>query len=55
MAGHIAALRDRGVLRVARVDEVDLSRFSAAVNCTGPLPVPTRGWNPLVDSLWTAA
>ena len=25
--------------------------FPVVVNCTGPAPVPTRGWNPLVDTL----
>lgn len=51
MASHVAELREVGGLRVATVDEVDTSRFSFAVNCTGPTPVPTRGWNPLVDAL----
>ena len=51
LAGHIARLRSRGMLRVARIAEVDTARFTAVVNCTGPQPVPTRGWNPLVDSL----
>jgi uncharacterized NAD(P)/FAD-binding protein YdhS len=51
MAGHIELLRAAGTLRVARVEEVDASRFDRVVNCTGPSPVPTPGWSPLVDSL----
>lgn len=51
MAAHIADLRSAGVLRVARLDEVDLRGFDGVVNCTGPAPTPTRGWNPLVDTL----
>jgi uncharacterized NAD(P)/FAD-binding protein YdhS len=50
-AARVAELREAGVLRVARVDEVDTSAFRFAVNCTGPTPVPSRGWNPLVDAL----
>lgn len=51
MATRIADLRKSGVLEVARIDDVDLTRFTTVVNCTGPTPVPTRGWNPLVDAL----
>lgn len=31
--------------------EVDPADFDAVVNCSGPAPVTTRGWNPLVDTL----
>ncbi len=51
MAAHIAELRASGVLRVARVDELEEGPFDHVVNCTGPAPVPTPGWNPLVDTL----
>jgi uncharacterized NAD(P)/FAD-binding protein YdhS len=51
MATHIDHLRRTGSLHIARIDEVDPSRFDRIVNCTGPAPVPTRGWNPLVDTL----
>lgn len=51
MATRIAELREAGALNVTTVDEADTSRFAFVVNCTGPTPVPTRGWNPLVDSL----
>ena len=51
MATRVAQLRESGALRVTTLDEVDTSRFAFVVNCTGPTPVPTRGWNPLVDSL----
>lgn len=51
MANLIDRLRTQGTLRVATLDRADVSRFATVVNCTGPQPVPTRGWNPLVDSL----
>ena len=51
MADHIARLQDAGILRIARVDEVDAGRFDRIINCTGPSPVPARGWNRLVDAL----
>ena len=51
MAAHIAGLRRGGVLRVATIDEVDVEAFDRVVNCTGPRPVPTPGWSPLVDTL----
>jgi uncharacterized NAD(P)/FAD-binding protein YdhS len=40
-----------GRLRVATPDAVDVSAFDLVVNCTGPAPACTPGWNPLVDSL----
>ena len=38
-------------LRVKTTDDVDLTAFPVVINCTGPAPVPTPGWNPLVDTL----
>jgi uncharacterized NAD(P)/FAD-binding protein YdhS len=40
-----------GRLRVATPDEVDPTGFDLVVNCTGPAPAWTPGWNPLVDAL----
>ncbi|HET7349348.1 MAG TPA: FAD/NAD(P)-binding protein [Marmoricola sp.] len=51
VATHVRAMQRSGALRVARLDEVDLDGFDVVVNCTGPTPVPTPGWNPLVDAL----
>jgi uncharacterized NAD(P)/FAD-binding protein YdhS len=51
MAAHVQALQDSGALRVAKVSDVDTTRFDRVVSCTGPTPVPTRGWSALVDSL----
>ena len=51
MAAHVDRLQASGTLRIARVGEVDVSAFERVVNCTGPRPVPTRGWNPLVDAM----
>jgi uncharacterized NAD(P)/FAD-binding protein YdhS len=51
MAAHIDDLQRSGSLHIARLDEVDPSKFDRIVNCTGPAPVSTRGWNPLVDRL----
>lgn len=43
-------LRD-GRLTLARSRDVDPASYDLVVNCTGPAPVSTPGWNPLVDSL----
>ncbi len=51
MAAHIASLQQSGDLQIARVEDVDPWRFDRVINCTGPAPVPTRGWNRLVDCL----
>ena len=51
MAEYIDQLQEDGTLRVARLDEVDVSEFDRVINCTGPSPVTTRGWNRLVDAL----
>jgi uncharacterized NAD(P)/FAD-binding protein YdhS len=36
---------------VTRLDDVDVSSFDLVVNCTGPAPAATTGWNPVVDGL----
>jgi uncharacterized NAD(P)/FAD-binding protein YdhS len=51
MAALVRGLQENGTLRVARVEDVDVTEFDAVVNCTGPAPVASRGWNPLVDTL----
>ena len=51
MAAYVDRLRESGTLRVAQVGEVDPAAFDRIVNCTGPAPVPTRGWSRLVDTL----
>lgn len=40
-----------GRLRVATPDGVGDVSYDLVVNCTGPAPAWTPGWNPLVDSL----
>ena len=50
-ADLIRDLLRSGRLRVRRTDQVDVARFPRVVSCTGPAPVPSRGWNPLVDRL----
>lgn len=47
----VCELRSTGLLRVARVAGTDPADFDAVVNCTGPAPVPSRGWSRLVDTL----
>jgi uncharacterized NAD(P)/FAD-binding protein YdhS len=51
MADVIDDLVDAGTLRIATPDEVDISRFSRVVNCSGPAPVCTPCWNAVVDRL----
>jgi uncharacterized NAD(P)/FAD-binding protein YdhS len=51
MAAYVERLRQEGILRVATVADVDASRFDRVVGCTGPAPLATPGWNPLVDAL----
>lgn len=51
MAHHIELLEASGVLQISTLDEVEGEEFDHVVNCTGPAPVPTQGWNPLVDNL----
>ncbi|QWC83826.1 FAD/NAD(P)-binding protein [Nocardioidaceae bacterium] len=43
-------MRDRTVV-LDHPDAVDPSAAGLVVNATGPRPVPTAGWNPLVDRL----
>jgi uncharacterized NAD(P)/FAD-binding protein YdhS len=50
-ADLIQRLVRSGRLRITRSDQVNAAHFPRVVNCTGPAPVPTRGWNPLVDRL----
>ena len=51
MADLVEGLLLDGRLRLARPEAVDVAQFDLVVNCTGPAPVCTPGWNPLVDSL----
>ncbi|MGH3365678.1 MAG: FAD/NAD(P)-binding protein, partial [Nocardioidaceae bacterium] len=55
MAPEIADLTGElladGTLRIAAPDDVDPTQFSRVVNCTGPAPVCTPGWNSVVDRL----
>lgn len=51
MAHHLQRLRNDGTLVVRTLDRVAPADFDLVLNCTGPRPVPTRGWNPLVDAL----
>ena len=51
MAARIDDLLHSGALRLAHPDEVEPGAFDKVVNCTGPRPVPSLGWNPVVDSL----
>ncbi len=51
LAELISRLRSSGRLRIATTHEVEVDAYPAVINCTGPAPVPTRGWNPLVDAL----
>ena len=51
IADFVAAMQRSARLRVLTSETVDLTQYDAVVNCTGPAPVPTRGWNRLVDRL----
>ena len=51
IADFVAAMQRSARLRVLTSESVDLTQYDAVVNCTGPAPVPTRGWNRLVDRL----
>jgi uncharacterized NAD(P)/FAD-binding protein YdhS len=53
MAGVIDDLVTAGTLHITTSEEVDVSRFSRVVNCSGPAPVCTPGWNAVVDRLAT--
>lgn len=51
MADIVEGLLLDGRLRLARPDGVEVGSFDLVVNCAGPAPVGTAGWNPLVDRL----
>jgi uncharacterized NAD(P)/FAD-binding protein YdhS len=51
MADLVEGLLLDGRLRVARPGSVGVGSFDLVVNCTGPAPVATPGWNALVDGL----
>jgi uncharacterized NAD(P)/FAD-binding protein YdhS len=51
MAAHVERLEQEGTLRIATVGAVEASRFDRSIGCTGPAPLATPGWNPLVDAL----
>ena len=40
-----------GALELAPAGSVDPTTYDLVVNCSGPAPVQTPGWNPLVDRL----
>ena len=51
MAAIIDDLLATGRLTVVPTSQVDVATYDLVVNCTGPAPVSTPGWNPLVDNL----
>ncbi len=51
MAAIIDDLLASGRLTVVPTSQVDVATYDLVVNCTGPAPVSTPGWNPLVDNL----
>lgn len=51
MADIVEGLLLDGRLRVAKPTDVEVADFDLVVNCTGPAPAATPGWNPLVDGL----
>ena len=51
MAAYIDGLLASGVLELAPAGTVDPTTYDLVVNCSGPAPVQTPGWNPLVDRL----
>ena len=51
MADVVDDLLAAGRLTLALASDVDAATYDVVVNCTGPAPVTTPGWNPLVDSL----
>jgi uncharacterized NAD(P)/FAD-binding protein YdhS len=53
-AEFVRQLRTSGRLHVRRTADVDASAYDRVINCTGPAPVVSRGWNPLVDDLLDA-
>jgi uncharacterized NAD(P)/FAD-binding protein YdhS len=51
VADLVDSLQHSGRLQILPRSAVDVAAYPAVVNCTGPAPVPTRGWNRLVDAL----
>ena len=51
MASYIDGLLASGVLELAPAGTVDPTTYDLVVNCSGPAPVQTPRWNPLVDRL----
>ena len=51
MAAYIDGMRAAGSLELAPADSVDPTTYDLVVSCSGPAPVHTPGWNPLVDRL----
>ncbi|MGZ4502415.1 MAG: FAD/NAD(P)-binding protein [Nocardioidaceae bacterium] len=51
MAAVVDELRSEGRLTVTAAPHADPAAYDVTVNCTGPAPVSTAGWNPLVDDL----
>ena len=51
MAAYIDGLLASGVLELAPAGTVDPTTYDLVVNCSGPAPVQTPGWNLLVDRL----
>jgi uncharacterized NAD(P)/FAD-binding protein YdhS len=51
MADLVEGLLLDGRLRVATPADVNAEDFDLVVNCTGPAPAATPGWNPLVDGM----
>jgi uncharacterized NAD(P)/FAD-binding protein YdhS len=54
MAEIVDDLVDTGRLTVTTSRAVDAASYDLVVNCTGPAPVSSTGWNPLVDQLAVA-
>lgn len=53
MADLVEGLLLDGRLRVTTPTDVSVEDFDLVVNCTGPAPAATPGWNPLVDGMAT--
>jgi uncharacterized NAD(P)/FAD-binding protein YdhS len=51
MADAVADLLATGRLTLSSPRDVEPAAYDVVVNCTGPAPVCTPGWNPLVDRL----
>ena len=51
MAEIVDDLLSTGRLTVVPTSQVDPASYDLVVNCTGPAPVSSTGWNPLDDSL----